>query len=150
MNKPVASVKKRHLSGFTLIELMVVVAVIAILAAIAYPSYQAYINKARRADAQAALMELAQFMERYYTSKGGYLTDGNSGEAPDLPFTKAPKDGSSTFYELSLGDVKAQTYVLQAAPQNSMSSDKCGPLTLSNTGVKGQASEQSLRDCWGR
>ncbi|MFH6564041.1 prepilin-type N-terminal cleavage/methylation domain-containing protein, partial [Aeromonas caviae] len=34
-------------SGFTLIELMIVVAIVAILAAIALPAYQNYTNKAR-------------------------------------------------------------------------------------------------------
>lgn len=54
-------------TGFTLIELMTVVAIVGILAAIAYPSYQEHIRRANRADAQASLMELAQFMERSYT-----------------------------------------------------------------------------------
>ena len=51
-------------SGFTLIEVMIVVALIALLATIAMPSYQDSIRKSRRADAKAALVQLAQFMER--------------------------------------------------------------------------------------
>lgn len=137
-------------TGFTLIELMVVVAVVAILGAIAYPSYQAHINKSRRADAQVGLVELAQFMERHYTSNGGYLSGGNTGGAPTLPFTSTPKGSGNSFYALSLSEVSAQAYVLQAVPENAMSGDKCGTLTLSHTGVRGQAAGLSLRECWGR
>lgn len=151
-NKTTSPIIKARQSGFTLIELMVVVAVIAILGAIAYPSYQAHINKSRRADAQVGLVELAQFMERHYTSNGGYLSNGNAGVAPALPFTSTPKGSANSFYTLSLdeGVLTAQAYVLQAVPMNAMTGDKCGTLTLSSTGVKGQAAGLSLRECWGR
>lgn len=50
---------KNYCSGFTLIELMVVVSIAAILAAIAIPSYQMYITKQKISAAQADLTALA-------------------------------------------------------------------------------------------
>ena len=135
--------------GFTLIELMIVIVVISILAAIAYPSYQEYMRRAKRADAQAALLELAQFMERHYTANGTYLTAAK--EAPNLPFSIAPKDGSNKNYDLSFADSPtASGYTLRAVPSGSMAGDTCGTLTLSNTGAKGQAAGASLAACWRR
>ncbi len=55
--------------GFTLIELMIVVAIIAIIAAVAYPAYTQHIIKARRSDAEGALLNFANAMERYYTEQ---------------------------------------------------------------------------------
>ena len=144
--------RQRRLSGmrgFTLIELMIAVAVVGILAAIAYPSYQEHVRKARRADAQTALLELAQFMERHYTANGRYLT--TAGAAPVLPFDAAPKDGATKYYDLSFtATPTASSYTLRAVPKGAMAGDACGTLTLSNTGAKGQAAGATLAECWRR
>jgi type IV pilus assembly protein PilE len=138
-----------HSKGFTLIELMIVVAIVGILAAIAYPSYQEHVRKSRRADAQTAILELAQFMERHYTSNGKYLTAANA--APVLPFTESPKDGTSKFFDLSFAAAPtANTYTLRAVPKGAMLGDDCGTLTLTNTGAKGQAAGATLAQCWRR
>lgn len=127
--------------GFTLIELMIVVAVVGILAAVAFPSYQNYVQQTRRADAQAALMELAHHMERHYTANGSYT-------AATLPFSQSPRDGGTAMYSLSLTAQTASAYTLSAEPTNGMSGDSCGTLTLDNLGRKGSGG--AVATCWKR
>jgi type IV pilus assembly protein PilE len=67
-------------AAFTLTELLITVAIIAILLAVAYPGYQEQVQSARRSDAKAELMRLAQYMERIYTEHGCY--DPGTGDEP--------------------------------------------------------------------
>lgn len=59
-------------SGFSLIELMVVVAIIAILVTIGYPLYTEQAKKGRRVEGRDALLAIAQAEERAYTVNGAY------------------------------------------------------------------------------
>jgi len=74
----------RDHGGFTLIEALVVAAIFALLAMLAYSSYSGSTTKARRTDAQAALMGFAQAMERHKTENGGYAS-AIAGAAPAAP-----------------------------------------------------------------
>ena len=153
-------------NGFTLIELMIVVAIVGILAGIAYPSYQDSVRKSRRADAKGALMGFANAMERYYTENNTYLgaagttaTPANTG-APRIFATKSPIDGGKTFYNLTINAPPPPTptpaptpttYTLYAIPTGHQANDKCGTLTLTETGKKGilnQATGVTVNDCW--
>lgn len=59
-------------SGFTLIELMIVIAVIGILAAIAIPNYQDYLVKTRRTAAQASMMDIANRQQQFLLANRAY------------------------------------------------------------------------------
>lgn len=138
---------KRH-RGFTLIELMITVAVIGILAAIALPSYQRYIIETRRAAGAGCLLELAQFMERFYTTNMSYLK--SDGDAPDLPATSCVNE-LEDFYTFSLSAADATTYSLEAEPQGGQASDTCATLTIDQAGTKGANGSTTWADvktCW--
>ena len=138
--------RSRRTSAFTLVELMIVVAIIGILAAVAYPAYTEQVRKARRADARAALVDLSQYMERFFTENDAFDKD-RAGNAIVLPFTKSPRDGGNTFYNLSLAAVAPASYSLQAVPAGDQAKDRCGTLTLNHTGAK---TPNSPSDCWER
>lgn len=131
--------------GFTLVELMIVVAIIGILASVAYPSYTEYIARGRRAEAQKALLEASQFMQRWYAAHNSFK-DGNTG--PTLP-----NQNALSTYTLNKPTVDTDdlSYTITATRTGVMANDGCGNFTLTSTGVKGLTSASAGYDiarCW--
>ncbi|MCU7938910.1 MAG: prepilin-type N-terminal cleavage/methylation domain-containing protein [gamma proteobacterium symbiont of Bathyaustriella thionipta] len=137
------------MTGFSLIELMIVV---AILAAIAFPSYQESVAKSKRSDAQGALYGLASALERVYTENNTYCDNGGAGGAnncgvagtndtgtpnPVLYAQAVPVDGNEPYYNLDLTVVTTNTYIISAIRTGSMATDKCGDFTLRSTNIQG-------------
>ncbi len=61
-------------SGFSLIELMIVIAIVAFLAMIAVPSYTRYLAKAKRAEAYMQLSSIYAAQKAYWAENGKYST----------------------------------------------------------------------------
>lgn len=119
-------------AGFTLIEVMIVVVIVSILAMIAVPSYNDSVSKARRADGQAALMDIMARQERFYTENGTYTTNLGSGGLR-LSSTSS-QEGYYTISAAACGDGITSCVELTATPGSAQSSD--GWMSLNSVGVK--------------
>jgi type IV pilus assembly protein PilE len=130
--------------GFTLIELLIVITIIAVLASIAYATYNNSVIASRRKAASACMLELAQHMERVYTTSLSYA---GVTAAPAL----ACRTELSAFYTIGLnGTPTATTYALQAAPTSQQKDAKCGTLGLNQAGTKTiSGTGGSVPSCWG-
>ncbi len=66
---------RRNFSGFTLVELLVVVLIIGILVAVALPQYEKSVEKSRAAEAVVFFRTIAEAEKRYYMATGEYTDD---------------------------------------------------------------------------
>ena len=62
--------RTRSKSGFTLIELMIVVAIVGVLAALAIPSYTSYMKRSRMSEVLIVFDALAQGASEYHAALG--------------------------------------------------------------------------------
>jgi type IV pilus assembly protein PilE len=74
-------------SGFTLVELMIVVTIAAILIGVAVPAYQSQVRHSRRTDAKTALLDLAGREEKFLTLQNSYTATAAQVGYAALPMT---------------------------------------------------------------
>lgn len=139
--------QKTHQTGFSLIELMIVVAILAIVAALAYPSYKDQIRKTRRSEATQMLMEVAAQQERFFTNNNRYAAD-----MTELGYGNANQLTEKGFYSVSTSATNAPIgFSATAVPQNDQANDAyCDEFSIDNVGNKdaGDSSADAIRNCW--
>lgn len=79
-------------SGFSLVDLMVVVVIIGVLAAVALPSYNQYAKKAKKAEAYEILSVMMKSQRTYHSENGVFhklsLNAGNHSGPDDFTFQR--------------------------------------------------------------
>lgn len=155
-----ALLARRSLAGLTLIELVIVIAIISLLVSIALPSYTEHVARARRADARTQLLQVAQFMQRFYAANDNYQSDRASNQVlTQVPVNlKISPADSHAIYELEIpeGTLTKTSFELRMVPVpgGPMAGDKCGTFALNHLGIRsvivgGVANTSGLRDaCW--
>jgi type IV pilus assembly protein PilE len=147
-----SGVRAASSTGFSLIEVMIVMVIIGVLLMVAVPGYQESMKKTRRTDAMRDLMELTSRQERFYAQHSEYAQEVES--PTGLNFGNAAS--SAEHYTLSVTacedkdpDDFSACYVLIAEPKPGglQSDDKCGTLSVDSRGQR-KASNLTQDSCW--
>lgn len=135
-------------SGFSLIELMIVIAIIGILAGIAYPSYTQSVRKSHRTEAKEALLAAAGRQERHYLQQNAYVI--NDADIADV-------SGATTtngYYSISTASCSGSSdtcFVMTATAAGAQSADEsCDTFTIDNTGARTSRTSAGVltTECW--
>ncbi len=125
-------------SGFTLIEVIIVVAILAILTSVALPSYRDSVRKGNRSDGFAILTEIMQAQERFAVENGVYTTNlAQLGYVANQPSAEGHFQVSAAI--CGVGIALAQCVNLTATAQGDQTSDQngnSGNLSLNSRGEK--------------
>ena len=135
--------------GFTLIEAVIALAVAGVLSAVAYPTYRDVVQRAHRADAITALMQVQMAQERHRADHPRYAT---------LAELRAPAVSQAGQFQLSIVAPNATGYEIRAA--GPAAAVRCRHLRLvvdrGNT-AQGSGSDERFgnadslnRRCWGQ
>jgi type IV pilus assembly protein PilE len=124
LNSRGATSMKRQ-SGFTLLELMIVVVVIAILSAIALPSYSDYVIRSRLTEAYTAMSTAQASAEQFWSNNRTYVGLNSAAGWP----------ANTSNFTYNLSNQTASTYTITATGVTS-SSVKGFSFTIDQNGNK--------------
>lgn len=150
---------KSKQTGFTLIELMIVIVILGIIAAIALPSYSNFIRKSARTQATTLLSTIAQRQEVYFIANRTYGA---------LNVTPAPLNYSAVtisvdkegglgaagagLYDVTMTVASATAFTISATAKNAQLDDTdCRVFTLTNIGAQSAtnaAAVDTSAKCW--
>lgn len=130
-------------AGFTLIELMIAVAIVGILLMVALPSYRDSIRKGYRNEAMAHLQALAAKQQQM-------LVDTRSFASSIAALNLSTPANVATAYSLGItSQASPPEFTITATPGTDQGNDKCGVLTIDQTGKKtATKSGSEVSGCW--
>jgi len=129
-------------SGFSLVEIMIVVAIIGILAAIAYPSYQRYVIKTKRVDMMSEMQNIASQIQSRKLAQGRFSNDLVTGLGGDYP------DDNPVYTVTFSPNPLTSSWKITATPKTDKQMKNDGTLTLNYQGVKCRAEACGIGEEW--
>ena len=119
-------------TGFSLIELLIVVALVAIIVTLSAGGYGHVLNRTHRGDAMRALLRIAGTQERFYLENDRY-----AGSVSELGLANRSE---RSFYALSInveGAASGYRAIASAIAEGRQASDlDCPVLTINATGAR--------------
>jgi type IV pilus assembly protein PilA len=110
-------------SGFTLIELMIVVAIIGILAAIALPAYQAYTKRAKFSEVVIGTSGLKTAVELCAQDQGGVANCTNGSSGAGWSINNVGTSGNISSINVAAGVITATAVGTAANPVNGLAGE---------------------------
>ena len=132
--------KKIKTTGFSMLELVIVLAVVSVLLTLAIPSYQRYTQRVHRAEAIRMMLAVADCQERVRASTGFYDTSscGEGFDSDSHQLLIEPHDSAASL-----------EYTIVAQLRQGRN-DACGNLSLDQAGTRGISDKQAtVNKCWG-
>lgn len=140
-------------SGFTLMEVMIVVVIVGVLLAVALPGYQSSLQKGRRSDAKGALKDVANRQEQFMLDRNTYTTDMS-----DLGYGVDPMVSGEQHYTVDAtacgGGNITRCYRLTATPRPGSAQDddeQCYLFILDSSGAESAQKKDgnpATANCW--
>ena len=133
---------KKKIQGMTLVELLIVVAIVAILASVALPSWNSQVQKARRADARNALLNVQLEQEKYRSNNGAY--------ASALADLGLGHYATGDYYDVSVVSNSSTAFLATAAPNTNggQNNDSCGTFAVTQSGASEDGDYATIASCW--
>ncbi len=118
-------------TGFTLIEMMIVIAIIGIVSAVAYPAYTKHVIRGNRTAAQSHLLEIA-------TAQAQYLADTRTYACTLTALSLTTPTAVSSKYTVSIPaeTCTATTFIATAVPITTSAQNGDGTLSINQSGAK--------------
>lgn len=126
----------KHVKGFTLIEILMVVALIGILAAVAIPAYSNYIIRGKLVDATTQLSDARIKLEQYFQDYRAYDYSNSTGTPP----VYSPCPAATKYFTFTCAPTPT-TYTVTAASNANQGLGAAGDYTytINESNVKATA-----------